>query len=215
MSRNWGLNCYISRGVNKNCFSIVNMKKEEQIMFKKILSITLSFIMIIRFSSQIFADDMETNNKENVIEYRLDREDTKVIPRDILLKYSDVIEEIDGYIIDNYGFDAMVSTDDNFSFEEYYKTIKLGVILDVKDKAFKENIKLFVDELDKIESRGIIQYRNVDETPTTESSEILNNYDIEKAEATSVDTYDVDAAVEYAHEWSEEGEELSNPNKLS
>lgn len=179
---------------------------------KKMFTMSLAFIMLLTMliPTNVFAKeenvglyDAEFYDSENVTYI-------EKIPAELFSNYKDVIEEVDTFIVENYGVDYVISTSKNFRFDEYYLTIKLGVLLDMEDGEQKERIKKFADELDSIYIAPFSDGYFVDEEPMVESDE--SNDIGNTVPYIDASTYNVSGAVDYAREWTEEGEKLSNPN---
>lgn len=128
------------------------------------------------------------------------------MPVSLLNEYQGIIELADKYLLQLYGDNVMLSNSENFVLDQYCNKIKLGLFLDLTDRDVVERIRVFTDAAAKL---YIIQTTNSENEPVTQDSiASLSN----TQPRTTAYTYDADAAVAYAHLWTEEGQTLSNPN---
>ncbi len=72
---------------------------------------------------------------------------SRKMPEELVVLNLGAINYVDRLIFEKYGADAVISTSDNFSYDEYYKLIKLVVLPSVNNEDMKMKIELFADYL--------------------------------------------------------------------
>ena len=133
------------------------------------------------------------------------------MPALLQLQYKNEIELADYYLEKLYGDEAMLSTSDDFVLDQYCRGIKLGVFLDVDDAEIVEKIRNFTNAaaLLYVRTNDIELTAGRREEVTRESATGSGSLVRPQLNAWR---YDAEAAVAYAHEWTEEGQKLSNPS---
>ena len=188
---------------------------------KKTRAFVAAFLIIcmtvVGFSAMVQAASGDRSEKANVSEDVLafyDAEHMNYIdkmPMNLQLQYEEEIALADRYLESLYGNDAMLSTSDNFVLDQYCMGIKLGLFLDVDDPDIIEEIRKFTNAAaeiyikdSEIERTTGLNYEATKESTASTSSHVKPHI--------NASGYNADAAVEYAHKWTEEGKKLCNPD---
>ncbi len=129
------------------------------------------------------------------------------MPESLMQEYGDAIALADQYLQELYGDQVMLSDSDDFLLDKYCDKILLGLFLDLDDDNVINEIKKFTDAAAKIYIIPPKEDRS-DERPAVESNESF----VTVQPLLDGKNYDATAAVEYAHEWTEAGKELCNPD---
>lgn len=127
------------------------------------------------------------------------------MPACLLQEYSDTIEMADIYLVEFYGKEIMISTSDDFVLDQYCTNIKLGLLLDLSDQAVKTDIMEFTTAAAKIYIKQNNINRGTEQITEDSSAPYIQP-------RLSASNYNATAAVAYAHLWTEEGDELQNPD---
>ncbi len=95
------------------------------------------------YARKVFQLVLFPNNFKSIDDIEISRK----MPEELVALNLGAINYIDRFIFEKYGDDAVISTSENFSYDEYYKLIKLAVLPDVKNEDMKMKIELFADYL--------------------------------------------------------------------
>lgn len=131
------------------------------------------------------------------------------MPSQLQEKYANTIALADRLLVDYYGNDVMLSTDRDFVLDRYCENIKLGLVLDLTDKAIVDDLKSFTDAAAEMyvkqqSSRRSEAITEESDTPIDSSAKINPRL--------SAGNYNATAAVNYARTWTEENKKLCHPD---
>lgn len=137
------------------------------------------------------------------------------VPLEISQKHAATIAKIDKKIANEKIIGAITSKAANFDLDYYAQIIKVG-IAPYADNAFKEELQGLVNDIDKytinwtqLKDNNRVQYGDKIPDPTIYGkSATIDNVRI----SLNGSGYNVTKAVSYAHDWTQNGTQLRNPN---